>query len=397
MAISGRICSVLRNDTANLQDIRFRLLGPVLFTPTGCLPGAAQKPLNRAGIPRPPGIVKRTFVVAILTPLLLCIVLGSRAPALAAVTLAIDPGGRNCFNLSASGMKGITGGKVTIQYEYDGRALPTVEPAELVSLQAVTDAPGVIEIRFKSGSPLSGSDTLAYINFPGRVTSLAGWLQNDQGGTETAGSRITNPPREEKQEPEPSDSEKPGPKAGIADVVQVITVSPDAVAPYRAPFVQSRVSTDQQELKLLPFQRREGALDRFCGHAGVWTTDALNSIFSPVGDGEFRQEPPLLLSDGTAELRVAYRRAGTEEKVEGFLIKGARCSSARIGEPGVWLLVLTPDASGLTASVTVQTDQGMVEYPLTVAPTLRSYNPTPADENTCRKEFVKVANRRGTK
>lgn len=334
-------------------------------------------------------------VTARALPLLvLFVALAWPAPARAAATVVIEPGGRGFFNLRITGMRAVTGGDIRIQYEYDGRTLPMVEPGELVTrerIQALTD-PGVIEIHFSTEEPKDGGGELASIRFPGRFTSLAGWLQREQGGTESARTRITNPPEEEKVEPEPP---SPPGRDSAAAAAQVVRVSPEAAVLSGPATGQSAVPVDRQQQGSALFRRMEGALDRFCGHAGEWTPEALERVFAPVGDGEFRQEPSLFVTDGSAQMRVIFRVPREGEKVTCFLVRGAHCTSARIVGHGEWLLELVPHEGVTAASVTVQTTREMVEYPLTVVPPLALYDSEAASgEHPCRRDFVIAANMR---
>jgi hypothetical protein len=143
------------------------------------------------------------------------------------------------------------------------------------------------------------------------------------------------------------------------------------------------------------FRRLESTLERFRARVGEHTPDALAGIFECAGNGEFRQEPRIILADGAAVARVTYRQTGTIDRVRSFYITGGHCSSTRLSDSGEWVLEVVPAAGALAASLTVVTTDEIVEYPLTVTPPLDLFNgsKTP-DEDHAVAEFVRIANER---
>jgi hypothetical protein len=109
-------------------------------------------------------------------------------------------------------------------------------------------------------------------------------------------------------------------------------------------------------------------------------------------DDMFTQEPPLLLSDGSATLRLTVRIRKRSERAPQFFISEATCTDLKIGtNDGVWVLELLPRAGSLTASVTVLTGSEMIDFPLAVAPPLGLFDEAVARDGEV--EYVRAANR----
>lgn len=325
---------------------------------------------------------------------LLLIVLAWPAGADAASTVAVEPNGSGVFVLKAGNLNDVTSGEIRVDYVADGPSPPAVTPIGFGiqgALQAMTDSPGAIVIRFTSDKPLRGNGYLANIRLAGQVTSLFAVMKNNKGVEEMAGTSIINPSTEVKKK----DS-----TGGTAGREQKAPLSPGRDTPDSGATAQKdvapAVSSSQSSSRpaTVTFRRLEGVLDRFRSYAGERTPEALSRLFAPVGGREFRQYPAVVLADGEAEVRVAIRPAGGEE-VNSFSIKGAHCSSLLKGDAGEWLLDLVPERGTLTASVTVKTGQAMVEYPLTVAPPLSLFSAGEEGKNGPNIfEFVKMANER---
>ena len=120
--------------------------------------------------------------------------------------------------------------------------------------------------------------------------------------------------------------------------------------------------------------------------SACWSFKAL-----PLNSREFRQEPAVMIADGMAEAQVAVSSARMGEAINCFFIRGGQVTSVRKGEAGEWLMTIVPRQGALEVTVTVQTEQHVIEYPLTVAPPLGLFDATSAGPGMA--EFVKTANR----
>ena len=131
-------------------------------------------------------------------------------------------------------------------------------------------------------------------------------------------------------------------------------------------------------------------LDAFRSYSGERTLAALAGLFERH-DAMFSQEPPLLLSDGTAALRLTVRAGNHSEKAPQFFISGGTCVDLNSSETGEWELAIVPDRGALLTSVTVLIGSEMIEYPLAVAPPQELFDTVKAGVGEA--EYVAVANR----
>jgi hypothetical protein len=126
------------------------------------------------------------------------------------------------------------------------------------------------------------------------------------------------------------------------------------------------------------FDRRESVLERMRTFEGEMTREAVAALFMHM-DPSFRQEPPVLLSDGTTTARVTIRVSVSKGELPKFAVSGGHCVSARTSDNGGWILEILPDRGSMAASVTVLSGVSMIEYPLTVAPPLPLLDPQKAE------------------
>jgi len=137
------------------------------------------------------------------------------------------------------------------------------------------------------------------------------------------------------------------------------------------------------------FQRRDSVLERFRNYSGKKSRAALAALFSGT-DPSFTQDPPILLADGTASARITLRIFSRAGELPRFSITGGRSTDARLTQNGLWIIVIVPNRGSTATSVTVLSGGNMIEYPLTVAPLLNSFDPKKADAVLI--DYVTIAN-----
>jgi hypothetical protein len=142
--------------------------------------------------------------------------------------------------------------------------------------------------------------------------------------------------------------------------------------------------------RTVTFSRRSSVLDLFRAYTGERAQAALAKLFER-SDEMFLQEPPLLLSDGIAPLRLTVRAKKQSERAPQFYIAGGSCTALNNGDDGAWVLEIVPDQGSLESSVTVLAGGEMIEYPLAVAPPLELFDAADASEGEA--EYVETANR----
>lgn len=349
--------------------------------------------------------------------LLLIILLSWPLEAEAQSSLVIQPGGDGVYHLRAYGLNGMTGGEFSIGYQSEEDDRPRVTGIGLgagSALQVDDGSGGNITIRLNSSRPLRGTGLLASIQLSGRIIYLSALLQNERGGTEHPTTRIEVPPEGAKKRQRPVKLERAGKKSVDGDASTVSAeIPPDRSAGSEPLTISVTVPSDQvaesgptaagafksfdnaSDPVTFALRRVPSVLERMLAYDGERAPEALLHLFMPVAGQEFRQEPPVQIADGQAEVSVRIRLEEPGDEVRCFLIRGAHFVSLQKGDDGEWLLYLVPERGALAASVTVQTQKTLVEYPLTVAPPLSLFNPAESrDEDRIIAAYVTLANER---
>jgi hypothetical protein len=331
--------------------------------------------------------------------LLLIFALACPTAAFAGATVSIQPNGQGGFTLLAKGLDSIIAGQIEIDYQTNNVSVPVVSAVGLgvqAALQATPVSPGVVIINLTSTRPLRGNGYLAMVQLsgqeddPGRVTGLSAVLKSAKGVEENAATVIVNPPENGGKPPEASATDKkqiknkPTVQAPPETVSLPVEMSPDAHPPQSG---------------ALSYHRLKGVLDRFRDFTGELTSAAIERLFAQVGDGEFQQEPAVLISDGSSEMRLTIRPTGEGGEIRCFIIKGGHSDGLQKGSAaGEWILHLVPEKGALATTVTVQGSREAVEYPLTVAPPVALFLAgTDKDGPPYVREYVTIANKRALK
>jgi exosortase H (IPTLxxWG-CTERM-specific) len=161
--------------------------------------------------------------------------------------------------------------------------------------------------------------------------------------------------------------------------------------------VEIDVSQDEAEpLKTaatvaVPIKRRslKGVLEQFLAVEGVRTSEVLAGLVERSGGGEYRQEPPLLIADGVATVRLVLLTSAAYKETPRFAIKGAEFNGFSWLESGELAVDVLPEKGALKANVTIITADEQVDYPLTVAPPLEIFDVSKADPAIA--DFVRFA------
>ena len=329
----------------------------------------------------------------------LLLVLYSVTTAQAEPLIMVHPTGRGGFAIKAENLNRISEAEIRIDYKIEDETLPQVNGVGLgaqATIVVQNDTPGSITLRIKSSKPLSGHVPLAMAQIQGSVTFLTAWLRDESGMMLTPRISIKNPSDEELRSMAERRQKKATP-AAEHPVVPAATYTIPAVATARstpsplAADVPSLINPHADDTPRVPvFSRRPSVLDAFRAYSGVRTPVLLARLFER-NDDMFRQEPTVLLSDGTAALLLTVRTAEHAVQAPQFFISGGRCSGLNYGDDGAWELEIVPDRGVLAAAVTVMTGSEMIEFPLAVAPPQELFDAGRAGEGEA--EYVAVANR----
>lgn len=301
--------------------------------------------------------------------------------------LAIRSTGRGGFALQGENLNRVTEAEVRIDYQSSSDATPRVSGAGLgarANLAVQSGTPGTITLRFKSATPMSGHVLLATAQIDGTVTFLSAWFRNDRGESDTPETSIANPTDEEsaaqakRRQPRPPSAALPSGSATTA------SSAPPPVAamtvPHAAPSAAPELAFPGQAT------RRPSMRDLLAAYTGERSLTALARLFRR-DDDTFVQDPPLLLSDGTATLKLTVRNAGASPR---FVIAHGNCTRIRAGEEGNWILEILPEKGTLDASVAVLSAGGRTEFPLAVAPPLALFDRAAEGEEAA--SYVEAAN-----
>ena len=335
----------------------------------------------------------RPVIIALL--LMLC----SVSTALSEPLILVHPDGLDGFAISAENLNRVSEAEISITYQSEEETPPEVTGAGLgaqATIVVQNDTPGSITIRLKSAKPLSGHVLLAMAQIQGSVTFLTAWLRDEKGMTLTPAVAIKNPSDDELRAMSERRQKKTAPAAERAVVPAPVFAAPAAVAvestPAKPPAGATAVTTAVADNtpRPLTFSHRPSVLDAFRSYSGERTPAALAGLFKR-SDDMFRQEPPLLLSDGTAALRLTVRAGNHSEKAPQFFISGGTCVDLNSSETGEWELAIVPERGTLLSTVTVLIGSEMIEYPLAVAPPQELFDTVKAGVGEA--EYVAVANR----
>ncbi|WP_054691608.1 hypothetical protein [Geotalea toluenoxydans] len=97
------------------------------------------------------------------------------------------------------------------------------------------------------------------------------------------------------------------------------------------------------------------------------TSKALIQLFAVDEKATVKQDPPILLADGKANLKLTVRNPQGKH-APNFALKKAKLVSLKVASNSTWVVVAKPEKGAYDASVTMLVDDTAVEMPLTVAP-----------------------------
>lgn len=331
--------------------------------------------------PQDAGVLLRRCVALLLFSALFWPV-ASRAEPL----LSIKAAGVNAYQLELQGVQRMTRATITLQYVLQGAADPRLTPGDLGTFGSVSiessssngDAKSMT-ILYVPAAPLNRSGTLAKLTL----------TQGVAGGARVAGMIATAQMQNVKGESiavrtevEEALTSAEAAKAGPAPDTPVRTEERRGLRPANPVPAKPAANIRHRSVKSL--------LEEFLARKDERTPAALASMAARTGSGEYRQEPPLLLADGAAPLRIVFLKAAAFKETPRFIIKGAQFRGFSWLQSGELVVDLLPNAGALHASITMLTNDETVEYPLSVAPLLASFAADSADPAI--DDFVRAAN-----
>jgi len=345
----------------------------------------------------------------------------------AAATITVDQSGV----VTGSGMDGIAGIELVINYDSSNLSTPSVTKGNLVSqsmLAANTSAPGVIRIAIISTSPFSGSGQIAAIKFASN--SGKGWIRlasysmidaaavkipldssapaaEEQPASQTTSnnptagqpdsssgipaqmSQTTDSTRtaatavvlgsvnytttQAETPPARTETQSPEPVATTYQKSAPPQPAPDSANPppapaSRQPTTDARVSEPGQQIIY------KGILDRFKTYRGDKSLPFMTALFRKEISQFVRQEPEVALSDGKSRIRIIVDLPSVLQTSPNFALDNATIISAKKDSAvkGRWIIEALPEAAVWKATLSIIAGEESFEYPLTVAPPLGS-------------------------
>lgn len=363
----------------------------------------------------------------VLTAAALVLAVSRPSSALAAATVTVSPSGESTYTVQGAGMDGVAGIQLDVTYDAKSLSTPTVNKGDVAAgalLAANSSLPGLIKIAIISTSAFSASGQIASISFASKtgsggiqsvtaamydssgaalpvIAAIAGGTTGSTGGlsstpavpftqttqttqtdqttrtgqsgqTDRSGSTpavtytgtVTLPPGQQQAESQP-----PPPAPAPA-----VTAEPSPPGGADRPLHPDRPSTEAQPAETLQYVAYRGVLERFRLFSGKKSLPALTELFDRKVSHIIRQEPALPFSDGKSRVTLTIDVPARITATPVFKADGAELLSSS-KDPrikGRWNAELLPDAGVVKATFTITAGAEEFEYPLTVAPKLKT-------------------------
>jgi hypothetical protein len=340
----------------------------------------------------------------------------SSPEAIASPSVIIAPASDSVYVLQGNDFSGASGIDITIHYDAAALANPRVVQGGLVggALMAVNPStPGMVRLALVRVTAINGSGTIATITFDrlkstGRdILSMTSSAISGSGSSIGITSQISNSVKTADTQAPPSDSgsapdtrsntpttpagNAPAAPTGVIGLVvpsqngspsdsKAATPPTDQAAADAAkpagdagalletakatpPEKPVPASPEAEKKKVLLYK---SVLERFKEYSGVKTPEALIALFSPQKE-QAKQDPPIVLSDGKATVKVILElNPGGENN--NFLLDGVSLVSMINKDKNSWVVELLPDSKVAEATISIPRNKQWNVMPLTVAP-----------------------------
>jgi len=364
------------------------------------------------------------FSVSCLFALLLC-----HAPLLhAASTISVSGAGDGVFLLQGNGVDSVAALDITITYDLASLGNPRVVLGELVSgaMSAINpNTPGTVRMAIIRTNPIRGSGIIATLTFdrkgdsPGKVNALNARLTDINGANLPVVVQIVNPSASPESSVQTAQNQATTPaetpvsppagasrSAAIPQIPGGMILSPqqtpgesravsDATPPAEqkerpaatVPLVESSKETavnkqaapqpvtSSASMTVQPktektIYTQKSVLDRFYLYKGENSAKKLTALFEQDGMIGFRQEPPVVLSDGNTIVRITFIASASSRNAPEVSLKGATLLSVKKdpNNTNTWVVSARPDTGEYAASLTVPQKNITMIYPIAVSP-----------------------------
>jgi hypothetical protein len=347
--------------------------------------------------------------------------------ACSAANISIIPG-IGSYVVQGTGMDGVAGIQLDISYDASSLATPTVTQGNLVAgamLAANTSKPGSIKIAIISTTPFAGSGQIATISFAsktgnGGITSITSSMIDSKGAalsstgnnvasTETASNGIITNPGVPFSQP----TAQPSQTSPLNQTIQsqttttttattptylgTVTLPTDqqqradsqppqtATAPVYAsepPAARTAESSKPSEKTASNAKAEESPqyvhyksiADRFKAYAGKKQLSQMAQLFEKKVAQHIQQNPAIVISNGKSKALLTVDIPARINSSPNFAVNGGTLISFKQDnkDKGRWIVEVVPETGSLTVPVTVIAGSEEFEYPLTLAPPVKT-------------------------
>jgi hypothetical protein len=341
-----------------------------------------------------------------------------------AATVTVVPAGGGSFSVMGGAMDGVAGIELNITYDAASLGSPNVVQGALVSgsiFMANANIPGSIKVAIISTTPFKGSGQIAAITFgsqtgSGTVSGISASLINISGGAVAVqaavapagtitppaesggGTSVTQPAANVPATSTPNTTSAAA-GGGISSALGTISMAADsapaaATAPASqpqsdsAPTAASTAAETTAAVAEPPAAAEPvavqavygGVVERFRAYQGERTPAAMTGLFKKPISTIVNQQPAIVVSDGTATVRLIADLPAGSSSAPNFALNGAKKVSLKSGEvPGRWVLEALPNKGTSKASVTILQGGSVLDYQLTVVPPIAAISGKEAD------------------
>lgn len=366
--------------------------------------------------------------------LLLCAFIFNAGTAHGAAQVTIVPSGGSSYIIQGSGMDGVSGIELNIRYDTAAfHGTPTLKQESLVSgavFAANTAIPGSIKVAIISSQSFAGSGPIATVTFLSKTASaplpsVTTNMIDSKGaavaatvGTFTPDTSVTTVTQATQsgstaQQQQAEQTAQTSPSASATQVSQSSTSSQttslgtvllptdqpqrsETPAPYAQPVQTAPVPVDPPVAKAIEpapmtvptgkpsgdtkteetpqFIVYKGILDRFKVYSGNKNLAAMAAFFNKKITRSIQQDPDPALSNGTSKVVLTIHVPPGTTAPPGFAVEGGTLVTFTRDKlaKGRWNVEILPDAGAVRTTVTVSTETEEFEYPLTIAPLIKT-------------------------
>jgi hypothetical protein len=346
------------------------------------------------------------------------------SPALAASVSVVPTGNPASFSVEGTGIDGIAGIQLDIAYDASSLTNPTVTQGALVSgamLAANTSIRGLIKIAIISTRTFSGNGQIVAIAFAsktgsGGITSATVSMIDSKGSSVAASATVpgnsggnipglsdsAGVPFSQTSQPNQTSTTTvtTGTTAGTtttpsyigavtlpADTQQRVDSQPPPAAtppvyteePAAAKIAEQAPPAGKPVADAKPEETPQyvvykGILDRFKQYTGIKKLSAVAALFDKKIAQTVSQEPAIVISSGQNKAILTVDIPARISFSPNFAVNGGSLISFKQDKQlkGRWIVEVLPEAGSVKATVTIIVGAEEFEYPLTVAPPVKT-------------------------